>query len=178
MLRSNQRSCFLLALVSFLMPLQASAQTRDMPRPPPPIAETVGNYLSFVWMLTTPIDATIFQRKELTFRDSLELLMEEMAKKKLDVPVMVDRGSFKEADSDVDIYKTPVKIPPSPRKRAAGTILRQILDQAPRKDAVLLIRYSYIEITHKRRVSLATWLEQFTDPNGGGIIGAKQKRVE
>jgi hypothetical protein len=177
MVETNRGCCFLFALVAFVLPLEARAQTQDMPGRPPPIRETVRNYVRFLYVLATPIDTKVFHGKELTFRRALELLREEMTKKDLDLLLFVNRESFEEAKPGNEIYKVPIKIS-LPGKQAAGTILRQILDQIPGKDAAVLIGYGYIEITHKHGVSLASWLRQFTDPPMGGLIGAKQKRVE
>jgi hypothetical protein len=169
---------FLLALVALALPMAARAQTQDVGGPPPPLRETVRNYISFLYLLATPLDTKAFERKELTFRAALTLLMEEMANKNLDLPLLVDRGSFEEAKPGIDIYKVSIKLSSLPRKQTAGAILRQILDQTPGKSAAVLIRYTYIEITHKHRVCLASWFGQFTDPYGVLVIGAKQKRVE
>lgn len=168
----------MLAVLALWMPLELHAQTEDMPGRHPPTTEVLRNYASFLWMSATPIDTSIFQRQNLNLREALGLLMEEMAAKQLEFPILVDTESFRELKPRVDIYKVPVRIPRFPRKQAAGKILRNILAQATEHEAAFFVRYCYIEITPKQRITPNTWLSQFTNPNGRPLIGAKQKRVE
>jgi hypothetical protein len=173
----QRQAYFLPALLILLLALKAHGQTMDMPGRDPPLRETLRNYLHFVRMACQPIDTKGFQGKTLTLRDALQLIMEEMAKEKLDFPVLVDKAAFAEANPGVDICKVPIKLLSSPRKQAAGTILKRVLDQLPKKDGVCLIQYCYV-ITQKRRVNLENWLSQFLNPDMAALIGAKQKRVE
>jgi hypothetical protein len=148
-----------------------------MPGRNPPIEDRLRNYLSLFRALATPIDTKGVQGKTLSLSEALGVIMEKAAEENVELPIIVDKGAFARAHPGIDIREVVVRIPSSRGKRPAGTVLKQILDQLPKKDAICLIRFCYIEITQQRQVGLREWVRQFCTPKHA-LLGSKQKRVE
>jgi len=98
-------------------------------------------------LLEEPIEMKDFQLP-MTLKEALGLFYEKMAAKGLELPILVDTEAFKDGNNDApDIYDTPVKFPPFPRRMSLATALRMALSKIPTGNATYLIRRNFIEIT-------------------------------
>ncbi len=102
-------------------------------------------------MLEETIDMKDFQNP-MTLKEALGLFYEKFAAKGRELPILVDQQAFQdEAPEAGDIYESPVKFPPYPKKMAMATALKLALSQVQSGSATYLIRRSFVEITTNDR---------------------------
>src|SRR5260370_34626005 len=110
----NRDFWFVLALFGFFLATpEGRAQTQDY-RSSPSSQLTVKQPFQFVRALHTAIAVKGF-KETLTLKEALGWLMEEMAKKDIELPIFVDLEAFKEEEM-MDVYDVPVKILPCRQK--------------------------------------------------------------
>jgi hypothetical protein len=114
-------------------------------------------------VLNEVIDLKDFQQ-DMTLKEALGLFQEKLnAKYKEEdvLPILVDDAAFKSADPDApDVYDTPVRFPPFPRKMPAATALRIALSKIPTKNGTYLLRQGFVEVTTLEAASPKQLLRQ------------------
>jgi hypothetical protein len=102
--------------------------------------------------LGEPIETKDFQVPGgMSLKDALGLFVEKLAAKGMELPILVDSAAFRE--ESIEVYETPIRFPPFPRRLALATALRLALDQVPEKNATYLVRPTHILITTLQRAT-------------------------
>jgi hypothetical protein len=103
---------------------------------------------SIMALLQTEIDMKDFQAPNLTLKDFLGLLLEKAQGLGKELPILLDQDAFRAEDpNSPDIYDTPVRVPPFPRRMTLATALRLALRKVPSGNATYLILPTHIHIT-------------------------------
>ncbi len=115
-------------------------------------------------MLNETIDVKDLQAP-LSLKEVLHHLQEKL-KAKYDrpdaLPILVDAEAFQEGPMplEVDVYETPVKFPPFPRQMSVLTALKLAIGRVPSRNATILLRNGFVEITTDKQASRDQLLRQ------------------
>jgi hypothetical protein len=113
----------------------------------------------FRW-LEEPLDVAPYQ-SAMSLKEALDRFTKAFAAKGKALPLLVDSDAFKEANPDAeDLYDTPVKFPPVPRRMKFETALRFTLSRIGTGNGTFLVRRGCIEITTLERGGPAQLLEE------------------
>jgi hypothetical protein len=111
------------------------------------------------WLEET-LDVTPYQ-SAMTLKEVLDQFTKAFAAKGKDLPIFLDENPFKEENPDAgDLYDTPVKFRPRPRRIKFETALRFALSKIGTNNATFLVRRGCIEITTLERGGPARLLEE------------------
>jgi hypothetical protein len=101
-------------------------------------------------LLEEPLEMKYFQLP-MTLKEALGLIYERLATKGKELPILIDTEAFKGTFPEgTDLYDTPVKFPPFPRKMSVAQVLNLVLSKIPSGNATYLARQDHIEITTLR----------------------------
>src|SRR5262249_41386313 len=105
-------------------------------------------------LLEESIDMKDFQAP-MSLKEALGLIQDKLNAryKEEDVlPILIDAEAFKDDNQEApDVYETPVKFPPFPRKMSIATALRIALSKVATGNATYMIRGNFIEVTTVER---------------------------
>jgi HEAT repeat protein len=93
-------------------------------------------------------------RRPMKLKDALCQVMEQMAAKGIELPILVDSEAFREDHGNADVYDVTVRFLPRPAQMTVARFLEAALAQVG-PDATFLVRRNYVEVTTSRRA----WLE-------------------
>jgi hypothetical protein len=105
------------------------------------------------------IDMAPFQQVEMPLKEFLLVMMEKFAAKGKDLPILVDKDSFRKSDRDFDIYDVQVRFLSHPKRMRVVEALRIALSQSE-QPASFLIRRGTVVITPKKEASAKELLNQ------------------
>jgi hypothetical protein len=141
----------LVLAVTGLVAPAARAQQANFPRPAPSLSKTIANHLRFARTLATPVDTKPFQ-KEMTLREALDLLTDELSKNHPAFFIQIDHEVL-EGNMGAGLDEILVKLPPAPRKQSAASVLQSLLGQIPAKNAAYSIQMDRLEIVTRAQAA-------------------------
>ena len=111
-------------------------------------------------VLQRPMDMKDFQNP-MTLKETLGLLYEKMQTQGVELPFLIDQKAFTVGNAEVgDIYETPVKFPPYPKRMSLASMLEIALSRIPSGDATYVIRRGTITITPAKHAKMEVMLKQ------------------
>jgi hypothetical protein len=114
----------------------------------------------FHHLLGERLDMKEFQQ-ELSLKECLQLIIDQFANRRIELPILVDTEAFKMDNPDApDIYETRIKFPPFPRQMTVATALRVALDRVATGDATYALMPDHLLITTYKRTSPEYKLDQ------------------
>jgi hypothetical protein len=126
---------------------------------PPPLREHAKDALARIGeLLDQEIDMRDFQLP-MSLKEALGLLYEKLNADGKELPIIVDADAFKREDLDApDIYETPVRFPPFPKKMTIGVALQRALKCVASGNATYIVKGGAIEITTFKSASIENLL--------------------
>lgn len=115
----------------------------------------------------------------LTLKEFIGLVAEKFAARGKELPIIIDTEAFKEDAPEIgDLYDTPVRFPPYPKRMTVATALRLALAKIPTNNATYLIRRNFVEVTTIERQTREKVLRVYPvgdlviPISGGTILGS------
>jgi hypothetical protein len=143
------RTVLIFLASSFLATSVRAQQTQDCSGQQP-ITIRFEDVWKFLSLLDTSVNMADF-KEPMPLKEAFALVMEQFAKKDIDLPILVDVSAFQEINPDMEVLLTKVSFPNRAGETTLREFFREALAQISTKNATVLHRPGlyYFEITTK-----------------------------
>jgi hypothetical protein len=142
-----KRQATLLAVIFFLLGGLMSGQVAAQKKPAPQKSSQ-----PLAALLDEMVEMSPNFQPEMPLKETLRLVMEAIASRGKELPILVDTVAFEQENPDAEkIYDTVVRFDSFPKKMRVAMILRQALSRVKTNNATYLLRGGVIEVTTLER---------------------------
>jgi hypothetical protein len=125
---------------------------------------TVAEVWTKIREMNTTVDMKPFQ-SPMTIRDALAALYEQMAKKGIDCPMLIDADAYRNKRPGIDVYSVPVKFSGLPRYIPLSRFFQEVCGQIPRGGGNCVIHRTCIVIVPGEKGSFRWWVATWWFPD-------------
>jgi hypothetical protein len=164
---------FLLAAIWFAAAVpQLFSQTAD-PKDGPQFPLTQMEVWNKIRMMNITVDMNEFQTP-MTMEDALAKIYQQLGKKGIECPVVINWGAFLDANVELNLEAIPVKFAGLPRYIPLSRFLQEACRQIPKLGGNCAVHRDSIVIVPAKQAIFRWWV----DRSGIRHIGGKVKRLQ